>query len=66
MKKIVAIDAHLEVHEQVIEIENIFKSTRTLGVHINPALTWNDHFQVMRKTLYVLITKLMNIDINTY
>ena len=39
VKKIVAIDAHLEVHEQVIEMESIFKSTRTLGVHINPALT---------------------------
>ena len=56
----------MEVHEQVIEMENIFKSTRTLGVHINPALTWDDQFQVMRKKLHVLITKLMNTDINSY
>ena len=43
-----------------IEVE---ESTRTLGVHINPALRWKSQFEVM---LITSISKFMNMDINLY
>ena len=49
-KKIVVLEANLEVHEKVIVQEDIFKSTRTLGVHITPLLQWDRQFEVMRKS----------------
>ena len=58
--------AHLEVHNRIIEIENINQSIRTLGVHITPTLEWKGQFEIMRKKLHVSITKLMATDINPY
>ena len=66
VKKIVALSTHLEVHDQVIKMENIFKSMRTLEVHIIPSLTWDNQFQVIWKKLHISITKLINTDINSY
>jgi len=51
--------------ERIVSVAPI-ESTRILGVHINPSLSWNDQFEVMRKKLHILITKMMNTDVNTY
>lgn len=59
-------EATIEVHGQVIASLDITQSTRTLGVHLNPALSWKGQFEVMRKKMDTSIKKLMNMEINTY
>ena len=66
VKKIRTLNAQLEVHNKVIEIVDISKSTRTLDVHITFSLNQKDQFEVMRKKLYISIIKLMTTDINLY
>ena len=51
--------------EKIVSIE-VTQSTRTLGVHLNPALLQKSQFKVMRLKMSESITKLMNLDINSY
>ena len=66
MRVIKQVETELFVHGERIECVDPTKSTRTLGVHINPSLSWDDQFEVMRKKLYISITKMMNTDVNAY
>ena len=59
-------EAQLKVHNVEIKSIPVEEATRTLGVHISPALNWKSQFEVMRKKLEVSITKFMNMDINAY
>jgi len=60
------IEAELTVHGEKINAISVSESTRTLGVYLNPSLTWGGQFEVMRSKLTKSITKLMNLDINSY
>ena len=60
------VETELFVYGERIECIEPTKSTRILGVHINPSLSWDDQFEVMRKKLHISITKMMNTDVNAY
>jgi len=60
------LEASIEVHGKKIKAIDINKSTRTLGVHLTPALSWKGQFEVMRAKMHKSITKIMNMDINSY
>ena len=66
VKEIEQITAELEVHGEQIKQLDIIDSTRTLGVHVTPTLSWITQFEVMRKKLSTSITKLMRTNINSY
>ena len=42
------------------------KSIKTLGVCLNPSITWKDEFAYVRKKMHVSVTKLMNTKIEVY
>ena len=65
-QKIVQLDANIEVHGEKIKSIDVNTSTRTLGVHLTPALSWKGQFKVMRKKMATSIVKIINIDINSY
>ena len=65
-QQIVQLEATIEVHKEVIKIIDVHQSTITLGVFMNPALTWKGQFEVMRKKINDSIIKLKNMDINSY
>jgi len=58
--------ADIVVHNERIESVPINEATRTLGVHINPALSWKSQFEVMRTKLNKSITNFMRMDVNPY
>ena len=51
-------NTELFAHGEKITKESPEKSTRMLGIHINPALNWKRQFEVMRKKLNISITYL--------
>ena len=59
-------EVRLEVHNVEIKPIKVEEATRTLGVHISPAISWNSQFEVMRKKLDKSVTRFMNMDINAY
>ena len=65
-QKIMQLEAKIEVHGEQIQLIDVKQSTRTLGVHLTPALNWTGQFEVMRKKLNQSITKIMNMDINSF
>ena len=66
MRVIKQVETKLFVHGERIVCVEPTKSTGTLGVHINPLLSWDDQFEVMRKKLHISITKMINTDVNAY
>ena len=65
-QKIVRLDANIKVHGERIKSIDVHASTRTLGVHLTPALSWKGQFEVMRKKINLSICKIINMDINSY
>ena len=60
------VEVILFVYGEKIESISPTESTRTLGVHINPLLSWNGQFEIMHKKLHISITKVMNTNVNSY
>ena len=55
----------LQIHnEDIVQIEST-EIIRVLSVCMNPSLTWDRQFEIMKDRIRQSITKLMNIDINT-
>ena len=46
-QKIMKLEAKIEVHGEQIQLIDVKQSTRTLGVHLTPALNWTGQFEVM-------------------
>ena len=65
-QKILQLEASIKVHGEIIKEINVNQSTRTLGVHLTPALNWKGQFEVMRKKMHQSITSIMNMDINAF
>ena len=65
-KMIKQVEAELVVQGEQTRSIQIKTSTRTLGMHLAPALEWKGQFEVMRKKLHMSITKLMDVDTNPY
>jgi len=59
-------EAEIAVRDEKIKSIPINEATRTLGVHINPALSWKTQFEKMREKLNKSIIKFMCMDINPY
>ena len=59
-------EAEIAVREEKIKSIPLNEATRTLGVHINPALSWKSQFEIMREKLNKSIIKFMCMDINPY
>ena len=65
-QNIIQLNATIVVHGETIKAIDVSQSTRTLGVHLNPAISWKGQFEVMRKKMNTSITKMMNMEINSY
>jgi len=54
------IEVKIQIHQRNVNQISISESTRTLGVHINPALKWNTQFEVLRSKIVNAMGKVMN------
>ena len=53
------IEAVVHIHGKQIEQIDINNSTRTLGIHVTPALSWKTHFETLRVKVVDGIAKVM-------
>ena len=54
------IEAEINIHHKKIAQININESTRTLGVHVTPSLSWKTQFEVLRRKVVDAMSKVMN------
>ena len=54
------IEVEIQIHQRNVEQISISESTRTLGVHVTPALKWNTQFEVLRSKVVNAMGKVMN------
>ena len=64
--KILELEAIAEVHGEIIQAMDVHKSARMLEVHLIPVLCSKSEFEVMKKKIRQLITKIMNMDANPH
>ena len=57
---------NIKLKNELIKQLQVNVSVKTLGVHINPRLNWNDEFEYVRKKMIVTIRKLMRTEMKTY
>ena len=56
----------IKLKNEVIKQSQVNVSVKTLGVHINPRLNWNDEFECVKHKVTATIKKLMRTEMKTY
>jgi len=51
IQKIIQLEATILVHNEIIKSIDVNTSTRALGIHLIPALSWKGQFEVMHKKM---------------
>ena len=60
------VESEILVHGEKVKKVNTEESSKMLGVHITPSLSWKSQFECMRRKLVIAMTKLLQIDLSHY
>ena len=63
-KRIVNVESDLTIQNKQIKKENVKESVLTLGVHMNPMMSWDKQFEMMKEKLHRAISKLRGTPIS--
>ena len=63
-KRIANVETDLTMQNKQIKKENVKESVLTLGVHMNPMMSWDKQFEMMKEKLHRAISKLRGTPIS--